>query len=184
MAAGADRVLDERACFTTAWRPRSPIAASCWPPPRAITTRPSPWSAPAKATAEMAPRIAGGETVALVFGRERNGLENHEVALADRILTLPVNPAFASLNLAQAVVIVGYEWFKLHGGGACRSRCRKNRRRRPSSSSTCFSRTWSANSRRSSSSGRRKSAAPCASTCAISSSACSRRNRTCAPCTA
>ena len=38
-----------------------------------------------------------------MFGRERNGLENHEVALADRIITLPVNPAFASLNLAQAV---------------------------------------------------------------------------------
>ena len=50
--------------------------------------------------------------MAIVFGRERNGLENDEVALADRILTLPVNPAFASLNLAQAVVIVAYEWFK------------------------------------------------------------------------
>jgi tRNA/rRNA methyltransferase len=52
-----------------------------------------------------------------VFGRERNGLENDEIALADRILTLPVNPAFASLNLAQAVVIVAYEWSKLAGGG-------------------------------------------------------------------
>jgi tRNA/rRNA methyltransferase len=70
----------------------------------------------AQAAAEMAPRVAAGEKVAIVFGRERNGLENHEVALADRILTLPVNPAFASLNLAQAVVIVGYEWFKLAGG--------------------------------------------------------------------
>ncbi len=68
------------------------------------------------AAAEAAPRVAAGETVAIVFGRERNGLENHEVALADRILTLPVNPAFASLNLAQAVVIVGYEWFKLQTG--------------------------------------------------------------------
>jgi tRNA/rRNA methyltransferase len=61
----------------------------------------------------MAPRIAAGETVAILFGRERNGLESQEVALADRIVTLPVNPAFASLNLAQAVVIVAYEWFKL-----------------------------------------------------------------------
>jgi len=69
------------------------------------------------AAAEMAPRIAAGETVALVFGRERIGLENYEVALADRIVTLPVNPAFASLNLAQAVVILAYEWFKsTHGG--------------------------------------------------------------------
>jgi tRNA/rRNA methyltransferase len=53
-----------------------------------------------------------------MFGRERNGLENDEVGLADRILTFPVNPAFASLNLAQAVLIVGYEWFKLRTAGA------------------------------------------------------------------
>jgi tRNA/rRNA methyltransferase len=65
----------------------------------------------------MAPRIAAGAAVGVMFGRERNGLESHEVALADRILTLPVNPAFASLNLAQAVVIVAYEWFKLVSGG-------------------------------------------------------------------
>jgi tRNA/rRNA methyltransferase len=64
----------------------------------------------------MAPRVAAGETVAILFGRERNGLENDEVALADRIITLPVNPAFASLNLAQAVVIVAYEWFKFQSG--------------------------------------------------------------------
>jgi tRNA/rRNA methyltransferase len=68
------------------------------------------------AAAAMAPRIAAGETVALVFGRERIGLENEEVARADAIVTLPVNPAFASLNLAQAVVIVCYEWFKHNGG--------------------------------------------------------------------
>ena len=68
------------------------------------------------AAAEAAPRVAAGENVAIVFGRERNGLENHEVGLADRVVTLPVNPAFASLNLAQAVVIFGYEWFKCAGG--------------------------------------------------------------------
>ena len=65
----------------------------------------------------MAPRVAAGETVALLFGRERIGLENHEVALADAIVTLPVNPAFASLNLAQAVAVVGYEWFKCVSSG-------------------------------------------------------------------
>ena len=72
----------------------------------------------AEAAAEMAPRIAAGERIAVLFGRERNGLENDEVALADRILTLPVNPGFASLNLAQAIVIVAYEWFKLQSGAA------------------------------------------------------------------
>src|SRR5262249_3031753 len=71
----------------------------------------------AAAASLMAPGIAAGENVAILFGRERNGLENDEVALADVILTLPVNPAFASLNLAQAVVILAYEWFKLAGGG-------------------------------------------------------------------
>src|SRR5262249_56149688 len=69
------------------------------------------------AAAEMAQRVSGGENVAIIFGRERIGLENYEVALADRIVTLPVNPAFASLNLAQAVVIVAYEWFKRVGAG-------------------------------------------------------------------
>jgi tRNA/rRNA methyltransferase len=66
----------------------------------------------------IAADIAGGEEVAILFGRERNGLENDEIALADRVITLPVNPAFASLNLAQAVVIIGYEYFKLVTGGA------------------------------------------------------------------
>ena len=102
----------------TAWRTPSPIAASCWRRRPATTTRPSPVISAEQAAAEARPRIAAGETVALVFGRERNGLENHEVGQADRILTLPVNPAFASLNLAQAVVIVGYEWFKRSGEAA------------------------------------------------------------------
>jgi tRNA/rRNA methyltransferase len=76
-----------------------------------------PVSGPAEAVLEMAPRVAAGETVAVVFGRERWGLMNDEVGLADRIVTFPVNPAFASLNLAQAVLIVAYEWFKAAGGG-------------------------------------------------------------------
>ena len=53
-----------------------------------------------------------------MFGRERYGLQNEEVALANRIITFPVNPGFASLNLAQAVLLIGYEWFKLSTGGA------------------------------------------------------------------
>src|SRR5262249_23184178 len=72
---------------------------------------------PEEAAQLIAPHVSAGDNVALVFGRERNGLENDEVGLADRIVTLPVNPAFASLNLAQAVVVVAYEWFKLAAGG-------------------------------------------------------------------
>lgn len=67
---------------------------------------------------EMAGHIASGENVGLLFGRERTGLYTEEVSLADVILTLPVNPAFASLNLGMAVAVVGYEWFKLASGGA------------------------------------------------------------------
>jgi tRNA/rRNA methyltransferase len=116
MAAGADRVLDEAELFDTL---EAAIADCSFV--FATTARAHDQAkrviGPADAAAEAAPRIGAGETVAVVFGRERNGLENDEVALADCIVTLPVNPAFASLNLAQAVVIVAYEWFKLVGSG-------------------------------------------------------------------
>jgi tRNA/rRNA methyltransferase len=48
----------------------------------------------------------------ILFGRERWGLENDEVAVCDAIVTFPVNPAFASLNIAQAVLLMSYEWLK------------------------------------------------------------------------
>lgn len=53
-----------------------------------------------------------GAKAGLLFGRERWGLNNDEVALADEILTLPVVPEYASLNIAQAVLVVAYEWRK------------------------------------------------------------------------
>ena len=68
---------------------------------------------PQQAAQEIVREIAAAGQVGLLFGRERAGLLNEEVALADRIVTFPVNPAFASLNLAQAVLLMGYEWFKL-----------------------------------------------------------------------
>ena len=70
-----------------------------------------------EAARHMQPRIAARETVGLLFGPERTGLDGRTVGLADFIVTLPVNPAFSSLNLAQAVLIMGYEWFKLVSGG-------------------------------------------------------------------
>ncbi len=54
-----------------------------------------------------------GQRVGILFGRERWGLENSEIALADEIVTFPVNPAFASLNIAQAVLLMAYEWMRL-----------------------------------------------------------------------
>ncbi len=116
-ASGADRVLEAAARFDALAGAISDCTLVL-----AATAREhhqaKPVISPEQAAREMAPRIAAGETVAVVFGRERNGLENEEVGLADRILTLPVNPAFASLNLAQAVLVVGYEWFKRKTAGA------------------------------------------------------------------
>lgn len=70
------------------------------------------------AAQETLRRLGEGEDVALVFGRERTGLYTEEVSLCDAILTLPVNPAFASLNLATCVAVAGYEWFKAKSAGA------------------------------------------------------------------
>jgi tRNA/rRNA methyltransferase len=65
---------------------------------------------PQEAGPAMRARIGAGEKVGILFGRERTGLENDDISLADEILTYPVNPAYASLNLAQAVLIAGYAW--------------------------------------------------------------------------
>jgi tRNA/rRNA methyltransferase len=67
---------------------------------------------PQQAAADMHIRIVRGEKLAILFGRERWGLTNDEVSKADIIISAPVNPAYASLNIAQAVLLVGYEWFK------------------------------------------------------------------------
>jgi tRNA/rRNA methyltransferase len=67
---------------------------------------------------EAACRIKASEKIGILFGPERTGLSNEEVALADKIISFPVNPAYASLNLAQAVLIVGYEWMKAAYGAA------------------------------------------------------------------
>ncbi|MGB8039834.1 MAG: TrmJ/YjtD family RNA methyltransferase [Pseudolabrys sp.] len=111
MAAGADRILDSVALYDTL----NDAIGDCTFV-LATTARNHDQAKPVvsaeAAASEIATRVRAGESVAIIFGRERIGLENHEVALADRIVTLPVNPAFASLNLAQAVVIVAYEWFK------------------------------------------------------------------------
>jgi tRNA/rRNA methyltransferase len=71
---------------------------------------------PAEAMPNLSERIASDERVGILFGRERIGLTNEEISFADAILTFPVNPAFASLNLAQAVLLCGYEWLKASGG--------------------------------------------------------------------
>jgi tRNA/rRNA methyltransferase len=67
---------------------------------------------PAEAMPETAAQLAAGEKHGVMFGPERTGMSNDEIALADAIITFPVNPAYASLNLAQSVLLVGYEWLR------------------------------------------------------------------------
>src|ERR1700681_3959209 len=55
--------------------------------------------------------LAIGEPCGVVFGPERTGLVNEDITLADTVVNVPPTPRFSSLNLAQAVLIVGYEWF-------------------------------------------------------------------------
>ena len=67
---------------------------------------------PRRAAGEMRQALAADESVAVLFGPERSGLVNDDIALADSVIQVPLNPAFASLNLAQAVLLVGYEWYQ------------------------------------------------------------------------
>ena len=161
-ASGADRMLDEARAVRHASRRRSPTALSCSRRPRARTIRPSPSIGPEEAARVMAPRIAARrERRRLLFGRERYGLENDEVALADRIVTLAGQ---SGLRLAQSGA----------GGAGRRLRMVQARERRRAairhaaeigararrSSCSPSSPISSASSRRSSSSGRRRSARP------------------------
>ena len=109
MASGAGRLLDEAQLHGTL----AEAVGDCTYV-LATTARPreltKPVLSPERAMAEAVARIDAGERVGLVFGPERAGLENAEVARADAIVSVPVNPVFASLNLAQCVLLMGYEW--------------------------------------------------------------------------
>jgi len=108
-AAGADTVLEQASLHETL----AEAVANC-AHVYATTVRKrgvtKPVLTPEQAASQM--REARGRS-AIVFGPERSGLETDEVALARAIVTVPVNSEFASLNLAQAVILCAYEWSKL-----------------------------------------------------------------------
>jgi tRNA/rRNA methyltransferase len=107
-ASGADVVLERARLFGSL----SDAVADCHYV-YATTVRPRGLTKPVVTPAFAAQEIVGrADRSAVVFGPERSGLETDDVAVADAILTVPVNRAFASLNLAQAVVLVSYEWFQ------------------------------------------------------------------------
>lgn len=107
-ASGAKRVLDCAALFEET----SAAIADCTTV-YATTARPRgmeiPVVTPREAAGEIKARLDAGERVAILFGGERAGLDNEDIARAQRIITAPLNPSFASLNLAQAVLLVAME---------------------------------------------------------------------------
>jgi tRNA/rRNA methyltransferase len=114
MASGAGRLLDEARLH-----PDLPSALADADFVFATTARgrdlSKPVFSPEAAMAEAATRIAQGQRIAVLFGPERAGLENEDVARANAIVTVPVNPSFPSLNLAQCVLLMGYEWRRAQG---------------------------------------------------------------------
>lgn len=114
MASGAGRLLDEAALHADL-----PSALGDCDYVFATTARgrdlTKPVFSPQAAMADAAARIAAGQRVAVLFGPERAGLENDDIARANAIISVPVNPAFASLNLAQCVLLTGYEWMRAQG---------------------------------------------------------------------
>ena len=115
-ASGADAVLAKARVFESSLDAAADIQHLF-----AATTRRrdmlKPVVTPRRAAEEMRRFAARGESTGVLFGPEQAGLDNDDVALADTVLTAPMNPAFSSLNLAQAVLLVGYEWFLAGGDG-------------------------------------------------------------------
>lgn len=109
MASGAGRLLDEaRLVDTTAEALEdATFVMATTARARGLT---KPVFTPEHAMKEAKDRIAKGERVAVLFGPERAGLENDDIARANAIINVPVNPLYASLNLAQCVLLLGYEW--------------------------------------------------------------------------
>ncbi|HCP00817.1 MAG TPA: rRNA methyltransferase, partial [Rhodospirillaceae bacterium] len=110
MASGATEVLSGADVFNT---PEEAVAGitnlyATTARPRELTVR---VLTPRQAAAEMRVSQARGEEIGVLFGPERSGLTNDHIALADTVISVPLNPAYTSLNLAQAVLLVAYEWF-------------------------------------------------------------------------
>jgi tRNA/rRNA methyltransferase len=116
-AAGADHILEGVALFDSVEQAVADCTLLFATSARAHDQA-KPVVAPELAAREMTAEIGAGGIVGILFGRERYGLQNEEVALANRLITFPVNPGFASLNLAQAVLLISYEWFKHATAGA------------------------------------------------------------------
>ena len=114
MASGAGRVLDDAAVH-----PDVRSALSEFSYVLATTARPrdltKPVVGPEEAMKDAHNRAEGGQRVAVMFGPERSGLDNFDLAAANAIIEVPAVPAFKSLNVAQCVLLIAYEWRRALG---------------------------------------------------------------------
>ena len=109
MAAGADAILEAATVYED-----TPAACADLHRVYATTARPrdmpKPVLDPRDAATSRRRAAAEGARCGLLFGAERSGLDNDEVAAADAVVTAPLNPDFSSLNIAQAVLLAAWEW--------------------------------------------------------------------------
>ena len=111
-ASGADRVIEQARIFASVEDATADLnfVFAATVRPREIAMR---VVTPERAAAEMRAHVAQGlGRPGVLFGREATGLENEEIVLADAIVTVPTNPAYGSLNLAQAVFAIAHAWFR------------------------------------------------------------------------
>lgn len=110
-AAGADSLLDAAKLFGSTARAVADLNYVV-----ATTARErymaKPVLTPRAAAKELRARTAAGQKCGVLFGPERMGLVNDDLALADALVRIPLNPGFSSMNLAQSVMILAYEWFQ------------------------------------------------------------------------
>lgn len=120
-ASGANWVIDGAKVFETTRQAVADLGLVL-----ATTARPREVTkavlSPQEAASRLAIRIDAGEPAGILFGGERSGLDNDDVALADALVTFPTDPAFSSLNLAQSALLIGYEWFRTRGRDGGRPR--------------------------------------------------------------
>lgn len=115
-ASGATHILEAAALFETVEEAIADLTYVL-----ATTARnrgqAKPVFTPEEGVTKIGPAVLGSGRAGILFGPERTGLDNDDISLADAVLTFPVDPQYASLNLAQAVLLVGYEWRRSIGAG-------------------------------------------------------------------
>ena len=116
-ASGADAVLTDARVFATTAAALGDVSHVLATTARARDMV-KPVLSPNAAAARMRAHAMDGERTALLFGREKSGLDNEDAVLAEALVIVPANPAYSSINLAQAVLLLAYEWYQ---AGAART---------------------------------------------------------------